>query len=72
MNPEAEAVLQEILKIEVDNLNEDQVKFLRARQGYLKKAQLEEYDSVINPKVKETKPPKTETVNKNAKPQTTN
>lgn len=53
MNPEAQARLDEILKLSPETLNEDQIMFLRARSGYLKKAQLEEYAEVL--KVKEEK-----------------
>ena len=67
MNTEAQKYLDEILKIEPENLTEDQKAFLRARSSYLKKIQLEEYASVL-----ETKPSETKTVKKNDKPQTTN
>lgn len=59
MNPEAQAVLDEILKKDPQNLTTDDIEFLRARSSYLKKSQLDEYDSVLNPK---TKPPVKETV----------
>ncbi len=71
MNPQAQVVLDQILKIEPDNLTEDQKAFLRARSSYLKKSQLEEYDHVLNPKVKSQTSEK-ETVKKDDKPQTTN
>lgn len=67
MNPEAQAVLDEILKKDADQLTEEEKIFLRARRGYLKKAQLEEYAEVLNSQTSEK-----ETVNKNAKPQSTN
>lgn len=59
MNPQAQAELDKILKIEPENLTVDQKAFLKARQGYLKKAQLEEYADVL-----ETKPAETQTVKK--------
>ena len=61
MNPEAQALLDEILKKEPENLNGDEIKFLRARSSYLKKSQLEEYHSVLNQTSQQ------ETVKKNAK-----
>lgn len=63
MNPEAQAVLDQILTKSPEELNQEEISFLRARSSYLKKFQLEEYDDVL----KETKPPVTETVKKNAK-----
>lgn len=65
MNPEAKAELDRILEIDVTELTPEEKSFLRARRGYLKKAQLEEYDSVINPK--ETKPAEKQTVKENGK-----
>lgn len=47
MNPEAQAVLDEILKINPKDLNVDQRAFLRARRTYLKDSQLEEYQEVL-------------------------
>lgn len=68
MNPEAQEVLNKILAKDPSNLTEDDIKFLRARVSYLKASQLEEYDSVLNPKVKNQTSEKTETVKKsNAK-----
>ena len=68
MNPEAQEVLNKILAKDPSNLTEDDIKFLRARSSYLKASQLEEYDSVLNPKVKNQTSEKTETVKKsNAK-----
>lgn len=48
--------LDEILSKDPEELNEDQKSFLRARRGYLKKSQLEEYKSVINDSPKEQTP----------------
>lgn len=67
MNPEAQEELNKILAKEPETLNEEEIKFLRARSSYLKKAQLEEYDSVLN-----TKPLETETVKPHAKSPKTN
>lgn len=47
MNPEAQAVLDEILKINPKDLTKDQRDFLRARRTYLKDSQLEEYQEVL-------------------------
>lgn len=62
MNPEAQAVLDAILKKEPETLNQQEITFLRARRSYLKKSQLEEYESIL-----ETKPLITETVKKHAR-----
>ena len=51
MNPEAQEVLNKILAKTPEELNEQERAFLKARSSYLKKAQLEEYDSILNPKV---------------------
>lgn len=64
MNPEAQKYLDEILSKTPEEITEDQAKFLRARRSYLKKPQLEEFDSILNPK---TKPSKKKTVKKNGK-----
>lgn len=60
INPEAKAELTRILDKDVSELTVDEIGFLRARRDYLKKSQLEEFDSVLNPK--ETKPAKKQTV----------
>lgn len=36
----------------VEKLTEEEVAFLRARKSYLKPTQVQEYDSLLNPKVK--------------------
>ena len=54
MNSEAQKILDEILKKEPEHLTFEERAFLRARQGYLKKAQLEEYKDVL--KTQEQKP----------------
>ena len=48
MNQEAQDVLNEILKKEPESLSFNDRAFLRARRSYLKKAQLEEYKSVLD------------------------
>lgn len=63
MNPKAIEYLNKILAKEPGSLTEVEIAFLRARRSYLKKAQLEEYDSILNPK--ETKPAKEQTVKEN-------
>lgn len=49
MNPEAQKLLDEILKKNPRDLTEEECVFLRARRGYLKDTQLEEYKLIINP-----------------------
>ena len=39
-----------------ESLTTEEIAFLRARRSYLKKAQLEEYDEILNPKVEEKSP----------------
>ena len=60
MDDKSKEILDEILKKAPDTLTPDEVKFLRARRDYLRKIDLEEFDSVINPKppVKEEEPKK--------------
>jgi len=73
MNPDFQEVLNKILAKTPEELNEQEKAFLRARSSYLKKAQLEEYDSILNPKPeiyvakkdRETKPAKEQTVKEN-------
>jgi len=63
MNKEAQEYLNKILAKTPEELNEHEVRFLKARSSYLKKAQLKEYASVLK-----TKPSETKTVKKqNAK-----
>ena len=54
MDPRSQEYLEKILKKELNILTEDDKAFLRARRSYLNKAQLEEYDSILNPKTEET------------------
>lgn len=65
MNPEAQAFLDAILKKNPEELNSEEKGFLRARRSYLKKSQLDEYESVLEEK--KTKPLITETVKKHAR-----
>ena len=39
-----------------ESLTDEEVAFLRARRSYLKKSQLEEYDSILNPQVENQTP----------------
>lgn len=64
MNPEAQAVLDDILKKTPEELSPEEIAFLRARRSYLKKSQLDEYSDVLEAKAK---PPVTEAVKKNGK-----
>ncbi|MCR4324178.1 MAG: hypothetical protein NUV69_00615 [Candidatus Curtissbacteria bacterium] len=70
MDPRSQEYLDKILTKEPEALNASEIGFLRARRSYLKKAQLEEYDSVLNPKAPKAKDQtseESETVKKNAK-----
>ena len=63
MNPEAQARLDEILKINPNDLNLDQRAFLRARRDYLKKSQYDEYKDVIeSEEVEDSKEPQEDVV----------
>lgn len=48
MDAKSQERLNNILTRDPHELNEDERAFLRARRGYLKKSQLEEYKEVIN------------------------
>ena len=50
MNEEAKERLNKILEIDPGNLTGEQRGFLRARQGYLRASQVEEYREVIESK----------------------
>jgi len=65
MDPKSQEYLNKILAKDPETLNHNEIVFLRARVSYLKAAQVEEYDSVLNPKVKVQTSQK-ETVKKNA------
>lgn len=59
MNPDAEVILNEILKKDPEHLTTGERVFLRARQSYLKKSQLEEYASILEAeeiRVEQTQP----------------
>jgi len=47
MNPKSKELLDKVLSKNPDELNKDEVAFLRARRSYLKNSQLEEYSSVL-------------------------
>lgn len=51
MDERSQERLNEILKKDPSLLTEEEIAFLRARSSYLKKIQLEEYQSILNPKV---------------------
>ena len=67
MDSRSQEYFDKILAKDPNALTGEEIAFLRARSSYLKKSQLEEYDSILNPK---TKPPTTETVKPNAKTNT--
>lgn len=50
MNPEAQELLDSILKKNPEDLNEEEQAFVRARSSYLKKSQLEEFKDILHPK----------------------
>lgn len=66
MDQRSQEYLNTILAKDPDVLNQSEISFLRARRDYLKKSQLEEYKSVLSPKVNQTSE-KTETVKKHGK-----
>ena len=65
MDKRSQEYLDKILAKGPETLNSEEIAFLRARRMYLKKAQLEEYQSVL-----ETKPAKEQTVKKYGKTNT--
>ena len=65
MDKRSQEYFDKILAKGPESLTTEEVAFLRARRMYLKKAQLEEYQSVL-----ETKPPITEPVKKYGKTNT--
>ena len=67
MNKEAQEYLNTILTKDPDQLTDYEISFLRARRDYLKEIQLKEYDSVLNPKVKNQTSDDTETVKKHGR-----
>lgn len=66
MDQRSQELFDEILKKNPDELNESEASFLRARRSYLKKAQLEEYKEVLNPKKESQTPIKGTAKKKNA------
>ena len=64
MDERSQELLNKILAKTPEELSAEDIGFLRARQSYLKPAQLEEYDSILNPK---TKPAEKQTVKQNGK-----
>ena len=67
MDPRSQEYFNQIIAKDPETLNEEEIAFLRARQSYLKKIQLEEYNSILNPKVKNQTPEKSETVKEDGK-----
>jgi len=55
MDPRSQEILKTILEKPFVELTDEDKAFLRARRSYLKKSQLEEYDSILNLPQKEEK-----------------
>lgn len=51
MDERSQKRFNEIVAKDPSVLTTEEIAFLRARSSYLKKIQLEEYDSILNPKV---------------------
>ena len=71
MDPRSQEQFDKILAKSIEELNEDEKGFLRARQSYLKKSQLAEYADILNPTPplyvsKKNQTSETETVKENA------
>ena len=49
MDPRSQEYFNKILEKPIEELNENEKAFLKARISYLKKSQVAEYDSVLNP-----------------------
>jgi hypothetical protein len=72
MDSKSREYLDKLLTRRPEDLNDYEKGFLKARRSYLTKAQLEEYDSVINPVAplyvsKKDQTSETETVKQNAR-----
>lgn len=67
MDQRSQEYFDKILTKDPETLNESEIVFLRARRSYLKKIQLAEYESVLNPKVNQTSD-ESEPVKKHDKP----
>jgi hypothetical protein len=52
MDQRSQEELQRILAKEQETLTKEEIGFLRARRDYLNKAQLEDLNHILNPKVK--------------------
>jgi hypothetical protein len=64
MDPRSQAYFDAIIKKNPEELNEDEIFFLRARRSYLKRSQEEEYESILT--INQTSE-KTETVKQDAR-----
>ena len=75
MDSRSQEYFDKILAKDSNALTDEDKAFLRARSSYLKKAQLKEYDSILNPEApiyvaKKDQTSDTETVKPNAKTNT--
>lgn len=61
MNKEAQELLEKILSKPMNELTDNEIAFLKARQSYLKSYQLEDYKEILNQTSQK------ETVKKNGK-----
>ena len=61
MNPDAQEYLDKILKKSPNDLNTEEMGFLRARRSYLKPAQVEEYKEVLEVKSVKEQPKENQT-----------
>lgn len=50
MDQRSQELFDKILTKDPEALNSDEIAFLRARRSYLKKTQLDEYNSILEPK----------------------
>ena len=72
MDPKSREYLDKLLTRRPEDLNDYEKGFIKARRSYLTKAQLDEYESIINPEAplyvsKKDQTSETETVKQNAK-----
>jgi len=65
MDPKSKERLDKILTKNPDALTEDEIGFIKARRSYLKKIQIEEYESILKPVTSQTSDQ--ETVNTHAR-----
>ena len=50
MDERSQQEFDRIVEKNINDLNQEEIGFLRARRSYLKKAQLEEYKSILEPR----------------------